>query len=246
VQDRVGEHGRERTALGSALLGMGEHRALQHPSPKDRPDQLQHPPVADPLPHTVEHQVKPESIEEAFDVGVHHPGPPTPHRPANRLQGLVRAAPGPKPKRAGQKVGLQDRLEHDPQGRLDHPITHARDPERTKPWRLGRARLGDPDPPHRLRTIGPVPQRRLQLVKELLDPGGLDLGDGDGVGTGGAPVGADFLPCPPENVPAVDPVIQGMEPSVRRPLGRPVQRSLQLSGLVEGVVGPCGHAPTFP
>jgi hypothetical protein len=155
----------------------------------------------------------------------------------------MRAALGPKPKRAGQKVRLQDRFEHDPQGRLDHPIANTRDPERAL---LAGARLGDPDPPHRLRTIGPIPQRRLELVEEPLDPGGLDVGDGDGVGTGSAPVGAYLLPCPPENVPAEDPVIQGMEPSVRRPLGRPIKLSLQVSGLVEGVVGPYGHAPTFP
>jgi hypothetical protein len=170
VQDRVGEHGRERTALGSALLGMREHRALQHPSPKDCPNKLQDPPVTDPLPHTVEHQVKPEPVEEAFDVGVHHPGPPAPHRLADRLQGLVRAALGPKPKRAGQKVGFQDRLEHDPQGRLDHPVANTRDPERAKPWRLGCARFGDPDPPHRLRTVGPLPQRRCQVVEEPSTP----------------------------------------------------------------------------
>jgi len=68
-----------------------------------------------------------ELVEEAVDIGVYHPCPARPYRFAYRLDGLMRVALGPKPIRAGQKVGLKDRLEHDLQGLLDHPITHIAD-----------------------------------------------------------------------------------------------------------------------
>ena len=51
------------------------------------------------------------------------------------------------------------------------------------------SRLGNPDPPHRLRTVGPRPQRRLDLIQERRDPSGFDIGNGDGVDTRGTPVG---------------------------------------------------------
>ncbi len=53
-------------------------------------------------------------------------------------------------------------------------------------------------------------------------------------------------PRAPEDVPAMDPVVQRVEASIRRPLGRPVQFVLEGANLVKGVVGPCGHAPVPP
>src|SRR5262249_32358809 len=78
------------------------------------------------------------------------------------------------------------------------------------------------------------------------DPSGFDIGDGDGVGTRGTPVGTHLQPRAPEYVPAVDPVKQRVEPSVRRPLGRQVQLVLQGPSLITGVVRHGGHAPTPP
>jgi hypothetical protein len=62
---------------------------------------------------------------------------------------------------------LQDRLEHGPEGRLDHPVANRSDTERTE-FRL--ARLGDPDTPHGLGTVIAVSQRDLDGVEETLDP----------------------------------------------------------------------------
>src|SRR5262249_57256453 len=78
------------------------------------------------------------------------------------------------------------------------------------------------------------------------DPSGFDIGDGDSVDTRSTPVGTHLQPRAPEYVPAVDPVKQRVEPSVRRPLGRQVKLVLQGPSLITGVVRHSGHAPTPP
>ena len=159
---------------------MGQHLAVEHPGLQDRPDEPQHPPVRHPLPQAVEDEIEPEPVEEALDVGVHHPYPPLAHRLPHGLQALMGRALGSEPEAAGKEIGLQDGLEHNLEGRLDHPVAHCSDPERAE-FRL--SRFGDPYPPHRLRTVSAVSQRGLDVVKELLDTRGLDVGDGDSVDT---------------------------------------------------------------
>ena len=127
---------------------------------------------------------------------------------------------------------------------LDYPVAHVRDSER--PELVRPARLGYPDTPHRLRAVATRSQFSLDVVEERLDARGLDVGDGDGINSWRTPVGAHLQPRAPEYVPAVDPVVQRVEASVRRPLGRPVELVLQGSNAVEGVVGPRGHAPIPP
>jgi len=94
----------------------------------------------------------------------------------------MRVSLRPEAEATGQEVGLQDRLKDDLEGSLDHPVANSSDPERTE---LRLARLWYPDPPHRLRTVGPVSQAGLDGVEETLDAGGLDVGDGDPVDTRG-------------------------------------------------------------
>ncbi len=53
---------------------------------------------------------------------------------------------------------------------------------------------------------------------------------------GGTPVATDLVPCALQDVPAADLVVERVETSGRRPLGRLVQLALKLSGLVMGVV----------
>jgi hypothetical protein len=177
-----------------------------------------------------------ELVEEAVDVGVYHPCPARPYRFAYRLDGLMRVALGPKPIRARQKAGLKDRLEHDLQGLLDHPITHIGNTQRAL-FRFTRFR--DPNSPNRSGTIRPVPQARRYLVEESLDSGVLNISDGDRINSRSTLILANLPPRLPENISAVNPVKQRVEPPVRRPLGRPVQRVLQSPSLTyRGVIGP--------
>jgi len=58
--------------------------------------------------------------------------------------GVLGAAPGTEPIRAGLEVRLQDRLQHQLQGGLHHPVPHGRDPKSA----LLAAGLGDYPLPH--------------------------------------------------------------------------------------------------
>src|SRR5262249_8944231 len=152
--------------------------------------------------------------------GVDHPGSALAYRFPHRLHGLVGGAFGSEPERAGQEIGLHDRLNDDLDGLLDHPIPHGSDAQRAP---LVRTRFWDPYPAHRLRTVRTRPQLYRQLVEHLLHTGGLDLPDGDRVDPGSTLVGAHLQPRAPENITAVDPVVQRVETTLRRPLGRQVQ-----------------------
>ena len=68
VQDHIGEDGRKRTALRGALRRVRQHCAVEYPSGQDGPDELQHPPVADPVPKTFENKIVTESVERDPDL----------------------------------------------------------------------------------------------------------------------------------------------------------------------------------
>jgi hypothetical protein len=120
----------------------------------------------------------------------------------------------------------EDRLNDDLGGRLHNAVANSRDRERTK---LLLAGLRDEHPARGKRTPAPVLQIRGQLVKQPGNPVALNVGDGLFVDAGRATIGAHQLPRPLQDVPAVDLVIERVEPSSGIGLGRPVQRPLQFS-----------------
>jgi hypothetical protein len=138
----------------------------------------------------------------------------------------MRRAPGPEPERALKHVGLEDRLDHRLQRRLHNAITDPRDRQRTL---LAAARLRDEHPTGRQRTPATVLQGRGQLVKHPAHAVLLDIGNGLAVDASRATIGAHQLPPPLQNVPAIDLVIERVEPASGVGLGRPVERSLQIS-----------------
>jgi site-specific DNA recombinase len=91
-------------------------------------------------------------------------------RAARQVSGLgdrVMSPPtGAKAVAARQEVRLQDRLQHQGQGRLDHPVGDGGDPQPA----LFTARLRDHPFPHRHWPETAVLQRGPQPVEELLDP----------------------------------------------------------------------------
>jgi len=222
----------DHPALGSSGLGVQQASAGQHPGLHPPLDQLQHPAVADALLERITYNLPPDRVEEVGDVGVHHPSPPLLDRRPDRIERIVRRALRPEPVGAVQEIGLEDRLQHRLGGGLDHPIPDRRHPEVP----LSPIRLRDAHPLDRQGSIVALSKLGGQLVEEFLDPLALDLLDGDTVHARGSPVASNLLPSALQEVLAVDLVVQRVEASARRPLGRPVQLDLELSGLFSGVV----------
>ena len=153
----------------------------------------------------------------------------------DRLQGLVGRASGSEAVGAFEEVGLEDRLQDELGRRLGHPVPDGGDPQVAE-LAVG---LGDGDPPHRLGLVAVHQQVLLDLSEEGLDPlgaFGLDVFDGDAVDARGAVIPQHLLPCAVEHVGSVDPVVESVEASVRRHLGRLVELGLELLGLVASVV----------
>ena len=86
-----------------------------------------------------------------------------------------------------------------------------------------------------------------QLVEQPVNPVPLDITDSGPVDAGRAAIAAHQLPRTLQHVPAVDLVIERVEPSPGIGLGRPVKRSLQFSNLV-CFSGPSHlwHSPILP
>jgi hypothetical protein len=92
--------------------------------------------------------------------------------------------------------------------------------------------LRDEHPARRERPPPPLLQIRGQLSEQSVNPVPLDISDGLLVDAGRATIGAHQLPRPLQDVPAVNLVVERVEPSLGIGLGRPVERSLQFSDFV--------------
>src|SRR4029077_20933400 len=79
--------------------------------------------------------------------------------------------PGTEPVGTREEIRLEDRLQHQLQGRLDHPVPDRADPQASAP---GRARFRDQPLPRRQRAETAVLQRGPQRAEELPDTPRLD------------------------------------------------------------------------
>src|SRR6266540_6645309 len=117
-------------------------------------------------------------VETGFDVALYDPLISLGCEQAHLGHRVVCPAIGAKPVGAREKVRLKDRLQHQLQGCLGHPVPDGRNPQTTQlPARLGNHPL-----PYRQRREAAVLELRPQLIEEPLDT----LPDLDG--TGGTPV----------------------------------------------------------
>ena len=124
---------------------------LHHPGGQPAPDQLEHSRVADALLHQPQENVVADGIEVALDIGIDDHGLSAEgDGGADLLQRHVGVAPGAEAVGAIEKVGFEDRFQHQFGRHLHHPVFDHRDPQRAF---LGFARLVDPAATHRL---GPV------------------------------------------------------------------------------------------
>ena len=116
-------------------------RPLQHPLDhysclQPQSQQLEHPPIRDPPADFSQQSVVVDLAEEIGDVELDHelvtldePGP-------QAFLGHRRRPLRPKPIRAGQKIRLENRFQHDLGRRLGHPVPHRGNPQRplTASW----------------------------------------------------------------------------------------------------------------
>ena len=125
-----------------------------------------------------------------------------------------------------EEIRLEDRLQHQFQGRLDHPVGDRGDPQTAQ---LA-ARLGDHPLPHRQRTEAAVPQRGPQPVEELLDarPASMDARSGRPPRRSGTLVTPHPIPRHQQERGIGDEIEQVIEPAMRIITSPTVQLGLDL------------------
>jgi hypothetical protein len=136
-------------------------------------------------------------------------------------------AAGAEPVGTREEIRLEDRLQHQLQGRLDHPVADRADPQAAA---LGRARFRDHPFPRRQRAETAVLQRVPQRAEELPDAPRRDGCGCVAVHPGGlrALVAPDPVPCHKQERGIGDKVEQVTEPAMRVIDGPAVQFGLDL------------------
>jgi hypothetical protein len=127
---------------------------------------------------------------------------------------LDRVSPAPpRPVAVGRgiEIRLEDRLQHQLGGSLNHPVPDRRDAE----WPFAAARLRDHHPPHRFRPVRLRDEVLPETGKPLLQPSGLDRREGDPVHPRRTPIGARQSVGVAQNVLTADLVVEQVE-AVRR------------------------------
>jgi hypothetical protein len=152
--------------LRGARFDRGHDPALEHPRSQPGPQQLEHPPITHPPLDLFKQRVVVDLVKTTADVSVEHPLLPAPGRVLpDCLQRVIGRQPEPEPVAGREKVGFEDRLEHDPRRRHHHPVAHRGNPQR--PGLPRPARLGNVNPPQRPRPILTGAQPGGEPVEEL-------------------------------------------------------------------------------
>ncbi len=220
--------GREDRTLRSTGVGvlqravLGEDARLQE-CLHQRQDAL----VPDASPHPVNEADMRDFVEAGLDVTLDNPligvGRQVPHL-GHRV---VDPVPGAEPVGTREEIRLEDRLQHQLQGRLDHPVADSADPQAAA---LGRARLRDQPLPRRQRGETAVLQRVPQHAEELPDAPRLDGCGRTAIHPGGlrALIAPHPAPCHKQERGIGDKVEQVAEPAMRIINGPAVQFGLDL------------------
>ena len=166
-------------------------------------------------------------VETGPDVALNDPLIRMGRQEAHLGHRVMDPAAGAEPVAAREKIRLEDRFQHQLQGRLDHPVADRCDPQAAA---LGRARFGDQPLPRRQRAEAAVLQRVPQRAEKL--PGAPRL-DGRGrmaihPGGLGTLVAPNPAPCHQQERGIGDKVKQVTEPAMRIINGPAVQLGLDL------------------
>ena len=199
-------------------------RPLQHPLDhysclQPQSQQLEHPPIRDPPADFSQQSVVVDLAEEIGDVELDHelvtldePGP-------QAFLGHRRRPLRPKPIRAGQKVRLENRFQHDLGRRLGHPVPHRGNPQRprTALW------FRNLHPTRRRRAIPTRAEVMAQLTQHAVHAIVLHRDQGDPIHPGRTPVFAHPLPRLPQDVIPADTVEKGVEtPTLQTAWPKPI------------------------
>ena len=210
--------------MGGSSDRPPDRAVVHHPGAQHRAQKLEDGLVADAFLDRVHQLLMWDRLKTVGDVRLDHPPSAPPGLVNEHLQGVVRCPPRPKPERAVEHVGFEDRLEHDLHRCLHNPVADRRDRQWTL---LASARLRDEHPTCRADSPRPAPQVRGQFIQQPGHPVLLDVGDGLSVDACCAAVAAHVDPRPLKDVSAIDLVRERVEPSPGNGLGRPVKRMLQ-------------------
>src|SRR5215218_1163186 len=140
VQVDVGQERRDHRSLPCPRLTDAHDPVFQDPRPEPFPDQADDARVADPVVQETDKPFLAHRVEERPDVGVQdvaHLGAGDPDR--ERIERVVRPAPGPEAIREPEEVLLVDRVQHRRRGPLDDLVLQRRNGQRA----LAAVRLGD-------------------------------------------------------------------------------------------------------
>jgi len=231
VERDVGEQGRDSPTLRGPPAGppaaprlplpvrpFHHHRRPQPPRQEAEDLGIRHP-AGD----RGEEVVVRDRVEEGRESGVEHLRVAPEQGAGDLLQCLVGVFLGAEAVGARQEVRLEDRLQHQAGGGLDHPGPNRRDAERAFPA----PPLGDPDTPD---GIGPVSGRAEFLgnaSEESLDPGRLYGGERDPIHSWGTSIRPHQGPGVTQDVRPRDLVVEEVEPERWLLLGLAVELPLE-------------------
>ena len=152
---------------GVPLAAAFDRPVLQDPGAQHRAQEFEDVAVNDPFLDRRHQPLVRDRLKTVGDVRLGHPPPAPPGLVNDDLERVVSRAPGPKPERALEHVGLEDRLDDDLHRRLHDTVTDRGDRERTKLLAPG---LRDEHPARGKRTPAPVLQIRGQLIEQPATP----------------------------------------------------------------------------
>src|SRR5271166_5613619 len=190
-------------------------------------DQMQHMPVDDAPGHRFEEVRMRDRVEIFRQVGVNHVGVAPANQPVRFLDRIDRAATRAIAIGVVLEVRLEDRLQHDLDGSLNHPIPNRRDSQGT----FAAPRLRDRRPPHR---IGPIRLRHevlAQARQPRLHAKRLNLLEGRPVHPRCARIGAGQRIGVPKVVIAADLVVEDVEAESGLRLRLTIELSLKVPDL---------------
>src|SRR5216683_2068737 len=209
----VSQQGGQDPALRAPRVGIVIDPVQQVARLQPAGDEPQQFPVTDPAPQCRHPLLVIQPVEARLDVGVYHP-------PEPRARGLVDGFPGsqrpflrPEPEGGAFTVRLADRLQEPLGGRLHHAIPHRGNTEGPRP--RGIPRFGDLHPPHRLGSVGLVPQALRDLRPTCRHPLGFDVNQRLRADPSGTFILAHQLPGTRQEVRHRQPILQGVEAALR-------------------------------
>jgi hypothetical protein len=162
-------------------------------------------------------------VEVGAEVDVEHLRVALGQGAGDVVHGLVRVLLRPEAVRARLEVRLEERLEHQDRGGLDHPVPDRRDAERP----LAPTPLGDGHTPDGVGPVGVRPEFLGQMREERTDPARLHGGDRDAIRTSGAAVRPHQGPGMTQDVRPVHLVVEEVEPEGGLRLGLAVELPLE-------------------